>query len=422
MPANLRLVVVAQEFPYPPLHGGRADVWRRLCAMKMSGVQIALVCWYDDCPRSRPSAQDLAKVNEVAVLVEAMPVPRGLGAALRRIVRIAGGVPSHAAARMMDRPTSMRLVSRLAEFKPVAVLLESPYGGVFARDVCKHLDVPLYYRSHNIEHRYFAGQARAAAQWRDRLAWRLACIHLARFEQRLMQQAKISFDISADDLVYWRDKGVCNGTWLPPLPEPALHNMALVASGSPPAREVVYLGNLHAPNNVQALHWLVGEVMPIVWQRRPETQLTIGGSHPGAVVRTLVATHPQVQLLENVGDAPELLASATVLVNPARSGSGVNVKTLDMLMTDRVVVSTSQGVAGLVPQIKALCRIADSPAQFAEEVLLALQAPTIELAARAAGRQLFSTAAVEAAVTAMSPLLPKTSAESRKQTDTAAAQ
>ena len=93
-----------------------------------------------------------------------------------------------------------------------------------------------------------------------------------------------------------------------------------------------------------------------------------------------------------------------------------------MLMTDRVVVSTSQGVAGLVPQIKALCRIADSPAQFAEEVLLALQAPTIELAARAAGRQLFSTAAVEAAVTAMSPLLPKTSAESRKQTDTAAAQ
>jgi hypothetical protein len=252
----------------------------------------------------------------------------------------------------------------------------------------------MFYRSHNIEHKYFQGQAAAATGSRDQLAWRLACLHLHRFEKQLQQEAKISFDISADDLRFWQSQGLTNGVWLPPLPEAALDQSHVVTATAVQARELAFLGNLHAPNNVRGLVWFVEEVMPIVWKARPQTTFTIAGARPGEVVRQLVSQHAGVELVENVADVPGFLAASRVLVNPVLTGSGVNVKTLDMLMTERPIVSTPQGVAGLTPEIQALCRIASRPEQFALQVLQAIDDGTIDAAQRDTCREQFSMGAV----------------------------
>lgn len=416
MNADLRLVVVAQEFPYPPNHGGRADVWRRLRAMKSLGVKLALVCWFDDADRSRPSSAERQAVEEVVDVLLAMPIKRGIRQDFSRLTRIAAGVPSHAAARMFQHDTAIQLIDRLAVFKPAALLLDSPYGGVFARSVCHEFNIPMFYRSHNIEHKYFAGQSAAAVGLRDRLAWAIACLHLADFEKRMMNAAEICFDISADDAAFWRAHGVRNGKWLPPLPEAALDGSPSLMSVADEDRELVFLGNLNAPNNVRGVRWLVEQVMPIVWQRRPGTALTVAGSRPSNEVRTLIANYAQVQLIEHVPYAPHFLATARVLINPVQTGSGVNVKTLDMLMTDRPIVSTSQGVAGLVPSIKSLCAVADSAEQFASAILLSLEAPAIDGKLREAGRVLFSTAAVANAVDSICSVVRNSTATSRSTT------
>ncbi len=401
MIADLKLVVVAQEFPYPPSHGGRADVWRRLRAMKALGAKLALVCWFDDADGKRPSPAEQRAVEAVVEILEATPKQRGIKHDLLRLARIAAGVPSHAAARVMAKESLTRIIERLAAFAPDALLLESPYGGVFALSACQELNVPMFYRSHNIEHKYFQGQAAAAVSLRDRLAWRVACFHLAAFEQRMMDAAEISFDISADDSAFWTARGVRNSVWLPPLPEATSYAGIVAKSIVQQDRELAFLGNLNAPNNVRGVRWLIEEVMPIVRQRRPQTVLTIAGSRPSIEIRTLVDEHSYVQLMEDIPDAPQFLAASRVLVNPVLTGSGVNVKTLDMLMTDRPIISTPQGVAGLVPEIKALCIVADSPGEFSDAVLMALAAPAVDYQAREAGRALFSIDAVATALDAI---------------------
>ncbi len=401
MTQALRLVVVAQEFPYPPIHGGRADVWRRLQAFKALGAKVALVCWYE-AGKTDPTDAELQAVHAVVDELVLFPKHGGAMNVALRLGRIALGTPSHAAARVPPGALSGAALTQLKAFNPQAVLLDSPYGGVFARRICELFHLPLFYRSHNIEHQYFLGQARAAVRLRDKLAWHLACLHLYRFERGLQFQAKVCFDISADDLLFWKTQGVNTGYWLPPLPAAALENISAQTANAQVARELAFLGNLHTPNNVRGLQWLVDQVMPLVWRQRPQTGLTIAGSRPNDTVRQLAAAHERVQLVENVADVPLFLAESRVLVNPVLSGSGVNVKTLDMLMTDRPIVCTPQGVAGLPNEIRALCAVSREAPDFARAVIENLEQPVIDVGQRQTQRSQFSTSATARMLNKMS--------------------
>lgn len=393
--SSMRLVVVAQEFPYPPNHGGRADVWRRVNALKQLGCQVGLVCWVEDSATAYPSEADFEVVRDVVDFLEVIPQKRGVLALLLRLARVLAGVPSHAASRVVSGRALSDLVESLKGFAPDAVLLDCPYGGVFAMQAASALNVPLFYRSHNIEHRYFSGQAAAATCFRNKLAWYFACLHLKSFEKKVIEQAVLFFDISIDDLEFWGKQGMHHGFWLPPLPEEALKTGVSDGDDSVMLAEVGFLGNLNAPNNVKGVAWLVNEVMPVVWRLRPRTVLTIAGSRPSDEVLQLVAQDERIRLIKNVPNAPQFLASTGVLVNPVLSGSGVNVKTLDMLMTDRPIVSSPQGVAGLNQEIKQLCEVADTPEKFARSIVMQLENPAVDMAARIAARRFFSVQAVQ---------------------------
>ncbi len=399
MNRRLRLLVVASEFPYPPNHGGRADIWRRLQMLKRLGCDVSLICWYDDQPDTRPNAEALAVVeNEVASL-QALPNQRGFKRNGLRLLQMLKGIPSHVAARAVygDQRTEIHRAAKV--FSADAVLLDSLYGGLLAFDLSAALRIPMFFRSHNIEHRYFAGQAAAANNLRDRMAWSLARLNLGRFELKVMQSAQVCFDISADDIAWWADRGVKGAQWLPPLSEAAISPPAV--SETAPIRELAFLGNLNTPNNVQGIHWLVEQVMPIVWSLRPQTILHVAGSRPAASIKTLFSGSDKLRLYEDVPNVMTFLMDSAVLVNPVLTGSGVNVKTLDMLMTQRPVVSTPQGVAGLVPELKALCDVADSAENFAQRLVAQLNSPNIDLSKREKARPLFGPEAIQAMIDRM---------------------
>jgi hypothetical protein len=303
------------------------------------------------------------------------------------------GVPSHVAARAVYGEERAEIARAAKKFTPDAILLDSLYGGLLALDLSAELDIPLFYRSHNIEHLYFAGQVASAKRWQDRLAWSIARLNLRRFEYKIMRTARVCFDISTDDLGWWAKQGIKAAQWLPPLSEATISPPAL--SEATPIRELAFLGNLNTPNNVQGIHWLVEQVMPIVWSLRPETILHVAGSRPQTSIRALFANNPKLRLYENVPDVMAFLMESAVLVNPVLTGSGVNVKTLDMLMTHRPIVSTSQGVAGLVPELKALCEVADRADNFAQCLVTQLDSPSLDLQKRKNARPLFGFETVQ---------------------------
>lgn len=406
----MRIVIFAPDLPYPPNRGGLADVWRRILGMRALGHEVILVCLVEPAGHPlAPSAADLAAVDAVVSTRFSFPMRRGPWRTLRRLA-LAWRTPWHAGTRVPVRAEREHLQSMLTAFAPDVLWLDGPWFGRVVLDMLGHLPrARLAYRSHNIEHQYLWRQAAVAMRLRDRMAWRMACWGLARFERRLMDRADAVFDISMDDLAFWQVRGVQRMHWLPPLPELA------VAAGAgqpkldvlPVVGEVVFVGNLATPNNVRGLQFLLFEVLPLLQAQRPGTSVSIVGSRPGAAVRAY-AKSAGAALHADVAQPMAHMFGAAVLVNPVMTGSGVQVKMLDMLMTDRPIVTTTQGTRGLPAEVAGLLRVADDAPAFAAAVCAALgHAPTpSELAQRARVRLQFSVAGLGVAMQHLQPAPP----------------
>ena len=385
----MKIAVFSPDLPYPPNRGGRADIWRRIEAFRSLGHEVMLVNLQEPSGVNAPTPAALQHVDAVLNRRFSFPIKRGIFRTVRQLL-MSWLIPWHAATRTPDPAEKQALFAMLKQFSPDMLWLDGPWFAVSALEAKRRYGVPLLYRSHNIEHRYLRGQARAAVKLRDRLAWTLVCLGLHRFERNTMRQADAIFDISVDDLHFWKSAGLQNMHWLPPLPEAVFRKDNPVAIPG----ELVFIGNLGTPNNVRGVQWLVTEVLPIVRRRLPLVQCRIIGSNPTTFIRELLVACPSVELCANVPDPAPYLLGAKVLVNPVMTGSGVQVKMLDMLMSDAPIVTTSQGTRGLPPEFKTLFRVADHADAFAEAICEELRQPSVDPSARARARRVFSVNAV----------------------------
>lgn len=397
MSPPLKLLFLASEFPYPPNHGGRSDTWQRLRAFADAGVDIQLVCWYSDRRGGAPSDAEVAAVQQVVRDLVVLPINIGIADLAWRLLNL-GRMPSHISARTPRLGVGRRLLARIGAFAPAAVWLDGLWPAGFARTAAAHLGLPYFYRSHNIEHRYMAQQAALARSVLYRIRLGLTLIGLEAFERRVVLDAAEVFDISVSDLAHWRGQGLRLGQWLPPivqiqpLPERTLRNTTRF--------DIVFVGNLHTPNNVEGLHWLLKEVWPRVREQRPQATALIAGSAPSEEIRALATRIAGVELRADPTDVWPLYRSGRVLVNPARTGSGVNIKSVEMLHLEQPIVSTSVGTGGLPDDVKRLFMVEDEPQRFAEAILRSLTAGTalVDEGAREKARQAFSPQAIQSVV------------------------
>jgi len=388
----MKIVFICNEAPFPSNHGGRVDVWRRLCAMHSAGAEIFLVFWAGDKPNELPSNSSLARMRQEVKRVSYFVISRTFTARLMRLVRLVIW-PSHVASRVLRRKDLSKLMVDVKDFCPDAVWLESIYGGVLARNVADLFAVPLFCRSHNIEHLYMADQVAKATTLRDKIAWRLNLPNLRRFEYSILRKSKRFFDISSDDLGFWSCNGMTHGEWLPPMVDSDFVSRLSAPRAEKPGFDVGYLGNLYSPNNVDGVCWFLDEVVPILRRSQPEIRVFIAGLSPNPRLREAVARNG-VALIENPSDIVPVLRSAMVLVNPVFAGSGVNIKSMEMLFSPALLVATCQGVAGLPPEVSQHFRLANTAEEFSSAVLGALDSFVVDvdvIAARREARELFAS-------------------------------
>ncbi len=157
------------------------------------------------------------------------------------------------------------------------------------------------------------------------------------------------------------------------------------------------------PNNVQGVVWLLEEVLPLLRREHPQATVVVAGSKPVSAVTDAVSRADGVTLLADVPDPAAVLASARVLVNPVLVGSGVMLKLIDMLMTDKPIVTTPQGAAGLPDDVLTTLRVAADAPAFAGQLAAALKDDHIDAALRRKSRAHFSPEAILAVLESVPP-------------------
>lgn len=390
-PADMRLIVLTIELPYPLNYGHKVDQYHRWRGFRERGASLKLMCWHS--PQDPyPAEADIAAMRNVFDEIDILPIRHDAVSLARRLVRLPQ-YPSHVASRIPPAEDMLRHFAAARTFRPDAVILDGIYGSALGERIAAECGVPVILRGHNIEYRYFAQQARAMTRWKPKLATHLARVGLRRFEEALVRRVTWNFDVSDADVRFWTANGVRNVSWLPTvIPDAA--NAHTVIAPADKQWDIAYIGNLRLPNNLAGIGWFIEQVMPHIRRLRSGTSVCFAGANPSQQALDLFASAPDITLVPDAPSADVILGNGRVLVNPILSGSGITVKLIDMLRHDAPIVTTSVGARGFSHDLQRQFAVHDDPEGFASAVVAAIADPRAP-AGRAAARAMFSERALD---------------------------
>ena len=130
---------------------------------------------------------------------------------------------------------------------------------------------------------------------------------------------------------------------------------------------IVISGKMSYHANVSMVKFLMDDIMPLVWQKRPQVKVWIVGKDPAAEIQAW-DEHPCVTVTGTVPEIRPYLQKATCAVTPITYGAGIQNKVLEAMACGTPVVTTSKAVAAIDVTSGNELMIADSAENFAEAI------------------------------------------------------
>jgi GT2 family glycosyltransferase/glycosyltransferase involved in cell wall biosynthesis len=154
----------------------------------------------------------------------------------------------------------------------------------------------------------------------------------------------------------------------PALPEAKLHVFPLIMNvpgttvGFQQRRDLVFVGGYQHTPNVDAVKFMVKEIMPLLRQRLPGVRFYAVGSKPPEEIKALACE--DVVITGFVKDLNPLLDKMRVLVAPLRYGAGIKGKIGTAMAVGLPVVASSLAAEGMSLTDGENILIADDPESF----------------------------------------------------------
>jgi polysaccharide biosynthesis protein PslH len=136
---------------------------------------------------------------------------------------------------------------------------------------------------------------------------------------------------------------------------------------------LAFVSSLNWYPNISAIRYFVREVWPMVKSRRPGVRLYVVGMKPSRALAEWLYQDSQITLVDSPPDVRPWTVKAAVLICPMKDGGGTKVKILDAMAMGKAIVSTSLGCEGLEVRRGTHVLMADTPEDFAQRTLEALQ-------------------------------------------------
>jgi glycosyltransferase involved in cell wall biosynthesis len=378
-PGVRRIVVLANRLPFPLDDGWNVRTFHGLRAMARLADTTLLVFEPDDASLVEAARAALG----VPLRVRTVPRPR-----LHTLRRAALGAITSSPVHVWTQESAAfhRAFREELERAPVDVVLtEATFFERYLREApstaLKVVD------THNID----SLQMRRNAQ-HDRVALRrwyagMTVPKLEALENRVYAAADLTWVCSDDEVRAIARRVpdahvVCapNGVDTDALAPDPTH--------APVADRLVFFGRLDYFPNVDAMTYMVEEILPRILRLRPQATLRVIGSGDRSAVDRIVAGHPAVEVIGRVPDVRPEVGQAAVVVVPLRSGGGTRLKILEAMSMARPVVSTSIGAEGIEIVHGRDALLVDDADAFASAAARLLADPAEGERIGAAGRRL----------------------------------
>jgi hypothetical protein len=206
--------------------------------------------------------------------------------------------------------------------------------------------------AHNVEHESARQNAGESSGMKARIYAREARL-LETLENGIMEKARFVWFLSDDDRAAF-GRRVHEKSAVLPLLLPDSQPLPSIA----PRYDLGLIGTWSWRPNGIGLEWFLDEIVP---RLPPSLSIAIAGRTPEPLKRSL----PNVQFLGRVPDATAFLMSCRAMALASRIGTGIQLKSIEILQRGKPAIATSVALRGLSARPESLA-IADDPADFAK--------------------------------------------------------
>lgn len=332
----LRILWILPYLPWPTTSGGKLRQYHLLRCLAARGHRITLLV-QSKVPLDAATQAQLEPLLERLIVLQRRPL-RSLKTMINGLlspVPLLASVNGHA-------PDFGRTLGTLLEQPWDVVQLEHSYMYEPCRGPLQRYAAGFLLSEHNVESTLAeVTYSRLPAVFRP-LA-RLDRWRYQRWERQVVGAARKVVALTEDDAkvlaAYSRQPiaVVVNGTDTEAFAE-------VVAD--PGAGRILFVGNFEYPPNIDAVEWLLDEIMPAIWAAAAQTRLCLCGY---ALPTHWAERWPDARI-EWRGFVPSLQpvqAKSSLFLAALRDGGGSKLKVLEAMAAGLPVVATAQAVSGL---------------------------------------------------------------------------
>lgn len=354
-------------FGYPPRGGPRIRTYTTLQALSRCADVHLRVTQEPDVSDEERAREHLAALCQTAHWPAPSKVPSLPGRALLRLRRAVGS------ARMQPDAAPQDPVTRLADDARAigADVIWLGFGGIsyYLLPLKRATGLPLVLETESVWSRFILREAPFQSDPARRAEIEREGSEKEHEERAAAAVPDVTTAVSEVDADYFRSLGG------DPERVMRLNNVVDVSAFESDQRvadlrgpAVCFPGTLSSGTaNVDAVAWLVDDIMPLVWAKRPDTHLYLVGRDPSPEVRARASE--RVRVVGTVDSVAPYLRAAVAEVVPLRWESGTRFKILEAFACGTPVVSTTLGAEGLDVEDGRHLLLADTPAEIAQCLL-----------------------------------------------------
>lgn len=346
-----KLLVLTPRYPYPVIGGDRLRIYH-LCRELARSFSLTLLSMCD----CREELESPLPDDGVFSRVERVFLPKW-----RSCLNVTLALPTSTplqVAYYRNRDFAARLQSLLPEHD--AVLAHLIRTGDYVKDVNKPRVLEM---TDAISLNYHRLKQSAVNKSLKSYVYALEANRLLSYEKNILTRFDLVSLVSETDLSF--------------LTEGRQANNVLVCSNGvdlslfpfkPDFRDpvIVFIGNMTTLQNLDACHYFIDEVMPLLLARRPYIFRIVGKINARDAKR--LSSYANVEVTGRVDDISRSVKGASAAVCPMRVAAGVQNKILEYMALGLPTVTSSIGFEGLEARPGEELLIADAPAEYVARI------------------------------------------------------
>ncbi|MDG2465084.1 MAG: glycosyltransferase [Crocinitomicaceae bacterium] len=199
--------------------------------------------------------------------------------------------------------------------------------------------------------------------------FKLEAKRLAQYEREVYDYFEIQTIISEQDA---EALGTLPNQPVSCIPNGVSESFLTFSTDKLPEFDIVFVGNLNYPPNVQAVKFILDKILPIAKEKGYDWKFLAAGAGPSKQLMDSIDSNLQATILANVDDIRQAYCAGKVFVAPMQIGTGLQNKLLEAMALGIPCVTTPLANNALKALEIEEITIADSAEEFVKNIHLLL--------------------------------------------------